>query len=64
MERTYSSLAAAAGYSSALGPGRTRAQLQAFVGPVLATACAIDGLYRQFGPAGLWPLADPAHWSS
>jgi hypothetical protein len=42
--------------------GRTRGQLQAFVGRVLATARAIDGLYRQFGPAGPWPLADPTHW--
>src|SRR4051794_2284582 len=41
---------------------RTRAQLQAFVGRILATARAIDGLSRQFGPDGPWPLADPTHW--
>jgi hypothetical protein len=41
---------------------RTRAQLQVFVARVLATARAIDGLYRQFGPEGPWPLADPTHW--
>lgn len=41
---------------------RSRAQLEAFVGRVLATARAIDGLYRQFGPGGPWPLADPTHW--
>ena len=41
---------------------RSRAQLEAFVGRVLATARAIDGLYLQFGPAGPWPLADPTHW--
>jgi hypothetical protein len=42
---------------------RSRAQLQAFVRRILATARAIDGLYRQFGPDGPWPLADPTHWS-
>ena len=41
---------------------RSRAQLEAFVGRVLATARAIDGLHRQFGPEGPWPLADPTHW--
>jgi hypothetical protein len=41
---------------------RTRAQLQVFGARVLATARAIDGLYRQFGPQGPWPLADPTHW--
>ncbi len=41
---------------------RTRAQLQVFVARVLATARAIDGLSRQFGPDGPWPLADPTHW--
>ena len=41
---------------------RSRAQLEAFVGRVLATARAIDGLHRQFGPDGPWPLADPTHW--
>src|SRR3954452_16826054 len=41
---------------------RTRAQLQVFVARVLATARAIDGLHREFGPHGPWPLADPTHW--
>ena len=41
---------------------RTRAQLQVFVARVLATARAIDGLHRQFGAQGPWPLADPTHW--
>jgi hypothetical protein len=41
---------------------RTRAQLEAFVGRILATARAIDGLHRAFGPEGPWPLADPTHW--
>ena len=41
---------------------RSRAQLQAFVARVLATARAIDGLYCQFGAQGPWPLADPTHW--
>src|SRR6185295_15688800 len=38
---------------------RTRAQLQAFAARILATARAIDGLNRAFGPEGPWPLADP-----
>src|SRR4051794_19583941 len=41
---------------------RTPPQLQVFVARLLATARAIDGLYRQFGPEGPWPLADPTHW--
>jgi len=41
---------------------RTRAQLQAFAARILATARAIDGLNRAFGPDGPWPLADPTHW--
>jgi len=41
---------------------RSGAQLQAFVGRILATARAIDGLNRTFGPQGPWPLADPTHW--
>ena len=42
---------------------RTRAQLQSFLARVLTTARAIDGLNRQFGPDGPWPLADPMHWA-
>ena len=41
---------------------RTRAQLEAFVARILATARAIDGLNRAFGPDGPWPRADPTHW--
>src|SRR4051794_19474242 len=41
---------------------RTRAQLQAFAARILATARAIDGLHRAFGPEEPWPLTDPTHW--
>jgi PD-(D/E)XK nuclease superfamily len=41
---------------------RSRDQLEAFAARILATARAIDGLHRTFGPQGPWPLTDPTHW--
>jgi hypothetical protein len=41
---------------------RSRAQLQAHVVRITATARAIDALDRQLGRDTPWPLADPASW--
>lgn len=45
-----------------MSTARTRAQLQAHLARVVATAQAIDALHRRLGHDRPWPLADPGHW--